>query len=120
VAVRRAAGAWWVWDRFWAGQAAAAGGPQAASNRLFHSCARCRPSGRERQLDQLVHGHAPGAPAIGQGDLRIVVPAPLEDYAARLAAVRPGAVERADPTAKLAQHAHLSSYTCSNPSMDVR
>src|ERR1700675_606817 len=33
-------------DRVWAGQAAAAGGPQAASNRLIHAVSRCQPSGR--------------------------------------------------------------------------
>ncbi len=35
-------------DRFGAGQAAAAGGPQAASQRFSHSCSRCQPSGRWR------------------------------------------------------------------------
>ena len=33
-------------DRVGAGQAAGAGGPQPASNRLVHSCSRCQPSGR--------------------------------------------------------------------------
>jgi hypothetical protein len=32
----------------WAGQAAAAGGPQAALSRFIHSCSRCQPSGRCR------------------------------------------------------------------------
>ena len=35
-------------DRVGAGQAAASGGPQAASQRLRHSCSRCQPSGRWR------------------------------------------------------------------------
>ena len=34
----------------WAGQAAAAGGPQAASNRFIHSCSWCQPSGRCRVI----------------------------------------------------------------------
>ena len=33
-------------DRVWAGQAAWAGGPVAASNRFIHSAWRCQPSGR--------------------------------------------------------------------------
>ena len=33
-------------DRVWAGQAAVAGGPVAAWNRLAHSCSRCQPAGR--------------------------------------------------------------------------
>ena len=37
-------------DRVWAGQAAAAGGPQAASNRFIQSCSRCQPSGRCRVI----------------------------------------------------------------------
>ena len=37
-----------VRDLFGAGQAAAAGGPQAASHRFSHSCSRCQPSGRWR------------------------------------------------------------------------
>jgi hypothetical protein len=32
--------------RVWAGQAAAAGGPQAASNKVIHCGSRCQPSGR--------------------------------------------------------------------------
>jgi hypothetical protein len=40
------AGPLWCGDRVWAGQAAVAGGPQAASNRLAHSCWRYQPSGR--------------------------------------------------------------------------
>ena len=35
---------------FGAGQAAAAGGPQAAANRVSHSCSRCQPSGRCRVM----------------------------------------------------------------------
>jgi len=40
--------AWRMRDRFRAGQAAAAGGPQAASHRFSHSCSWCQPSGRWR------------------------------------------------------------------------
>src|SRR2546421_6151147 len=39
-------GPWGCVDRVWAGQAAAAGGPVAASNRFIHSVWRCQPSGR--------------------------------------------------------------------------
>jgi hypothetical protein len=42
--------AWRVRDRFGAGQAAAAGGPQAASQRFSHSCSRCQPCGRWRVM----------------------------------------------------------------------
>ncbi len=49
----RGRGTWWPrravrgrGDRCRAGQAAAAGGPQAASNRFIHSAWRCQPSGR--------------------------------------------------------------------------
>jgi hypothetical protein len=45
-----AAGAVGGADRFGAGQAAAAGGPQAASHRFSHSCSRCQPSGRWRVM----------------------------------------------------------------------
>src|SRR5262249_59936594 len=43
------AGGAWPWgcgDRVWAGQAAQAGGPVAASNRFIHSASWCQPSGR--------------------------------------------------------------------------
>jgi hypothetical protein len=43
---RAAAGAVAYGDRVGAGQAAAAGGPQAAWNRLIHPVSRCQPSGR--------------------------------------------------------------------------
>ena len=33
-------------DRVWAGQAAVAGGPHAASNRIIHLVSWCQPSGR--------------------------------------------------------------------------
>ena len=46
----------WCVDRVWAGQAAAAGGPQAASNRFIHSCSRCQPPGQ-------VHGEMAAAVA---------------------------------------------------------
>ena len=35
-------------DRVWAGQAVAAGGPQAVCQTFSHSCWRCQPSGRWR------------------------------------------------------------------------
>jgi len=43
---RRGPGGRVVADRGGAGQAAAAGGPQAASKRFSHACSRCQPSGR--------------------------------------------------------------------------
>jgi hypothetical protein len=49
---RSAVGRWAVGccNRIWAGQAAVAGGPVAAWNRLAHSCSRCQPSGRCRVM----------------------------------------------------------------------
>jgi hypothetical protein len=44
-------------DRFRAGQAAAAGGPQAAASRVSHSCARCQPF---RQVQGEVAAAVPG------------------------------------------------------------
>ena len=40
-------------DWVWSGQAAWAGGPQAASNRFTQSCSRCHPSGRCKVISPL-------------------------------------------------------------------